>query len=130
VVEFAGTRNIAIGPETPWGIGAPLDDLLPGTTSVRFSADDLAGLPDPAARVLAGATGRPLVLVVRDVHRHRWLSGVLTRVLTARPDAVVVEMGVPVTVFGGVHIATYGATRACGIAAAELIAGARVPLAA
>ncbi len=47
--------------------------------------------------------------------------------LEVRPDAIVVEMGVPVTVLGGVHIATYGATRACGLAAAEMIAGTRVP---
>jgi beta-N-acetylhexosaminidase len=67
------------------------------------------------------------VLVVRDVHRYPWLAGVLARVLDARPEAVVVEMGVPMTVLGGVHIATYGATRACGLAAAELIAGTRVP---
>jgi predicted naringenin-chalcone synthase len=53
VVEFAAPRNIAIGAETPWGVGAPLDDLLPGTTSVRLTADDLEGQADPAARVLA-----------------------------------------------------------------------------
>jgi beta-N-acetylhexosaminidase len=127
VVEFAPPRNIAIGAETPWGVGAPLDDLLPGTTSVRLTADDLAGLSDPVAPVLAGAGGRPLVLVARDVHRHGWLADVLARVLEVRPDAVVVEMGVPVTVLGGVHIATYGATRACGLAAAEIIAGTDVP---
>jgi beta-N-acetylhexosaminidase len=132
VVEFAPPRNIAIGAETPWGIGAPLDDLLPGTTSVRLTADDLEGLADPASPVLAGAEGRALVLVVRDVHRHPWLATALARVLEARPEAIVVEMGVPVTVVGGVHIATYGATRACGLAAAELIAGSQVsaPLAA
>jgi beta-N-acetylhexosaminidase len=127
VVEFAPPRNIAIGAETPWGVGAPLDDLLPGTTSVRLTADDLAGLPDPVAPVLAGAGGRPLVLVTRDVHRHAWLADVLERVLEVRPDAIVVEMGVPVTVLGGVHIATYGATRACGLAAAEVIAGLTMP---
>jgi beta-N-acetylhexosaminidase len=127
VVEFAPPRNIAIGAETPWGVGAPLDDLLPGTTSVRLTADDLAGLPDPVAPVLDGAGARPLVLVARDVHRHAWLADVLERVLEVRPDAVVVEMGVPVTVLGGVHIATYGATRACGLAAAEVIAGTNVP---
>jgi beta-N-acetylhexosaminidase len=127
VVEFAPPRNIAIGAETPWGVGAPLDDLLPGTTSVRLTADDLAGLPDPAAPVLAGATGRPLVLVARDVHRHPWVADAVERVLEVRPDAIVVEMGVPVRVLGGVHIATYGATRALGLAAAELIAGTNVP---
>jgi beta-N-acetylhexosaminidase len=36
-------------------------------------------------------------------------------------------MGVPETVVGAVHVATFGATRACGLAAAELIAGTRVP---
>nr|WP_221377945.1 glycoside hydrolase family 3 N-terminal domain-containing protein [Actinoplanes polyasparticus] len=125
VVEFAPPRNIAIGAETPWGLGAPLDDLLPGTTSVRLTEDDLGA--DPVATVLDGSAGRPLVLVVRDVHRHAWLADVLGAVLARRPDAVVVEMGVPETVLGAVHIATYGATRACGRAAAELIAGTRVP---
>ena len=127
VVEFAPPRNIAIGEETPWGVGAPLDGLLPGTTSVRLTADDLAGVADPVAPVLDGAAGRPLVLVVRDVHRHAWVADALDRVLAIRPDAIVVEMGVPVAVVGGVHIATYGATRACGRAAAEVIAGTGVP---
>jgi beta-N-acetylhexosaminidase len=127
VVEFAPPRNVAIGAETPWGVGAPLDDLLPGTTSVRLTADDLAGVTDPVAPVLAGATGRPLVLVARDVHRHPWLADTISRVLEVRPDAIVVEMGVPVTVLGAVHLATHGATRACGLAAAEVIAGTRVP---
>jgi beta-N-acetylhexosaminidase len=123
VVEFAPPRNIAVGAETPWGVGAPLDELMPGTTSVRLTADDLGGLPG----VLADAGNRPLVLVVRDVHRHAWLAETLQRILDVRPDAIVVEMGVPVTVLGGVHIATFGATRACGRAAAEIIAGASVP---
>ena len=123
VVEFAPPRNVAMGAETPWGMGAPLDDLMPGTTSVRLTADDLGGLPG----ALAEAENRPLVLVVRDVHRHAWLAETLERVLRVRPDAIVVEMGVPVTVLGGVHIATFGATRACGQAAAEIIAGTSVP---
>lgn len=126
VVEFAPPRNIAIGAETPWGVGTPLDELLPGTTSVRLDAGDLAGLPDPSAPVLAGAAGRGLVLVVRDVHRHPWVADAVHRTLEVRPDAIVVEMGVPETVVGGVHLATYGATRACGQAAAEVLAGAGV----
>jgi len=127
VVEFAPPRNIAIGEETPWGVGDPLGDLLPGTTSMRLSADDLAGVRDPAAKVLAGAAGRPLVLVVRDAHRHPWIAAALASTLAVRPDAIVVEMGVPVAISGGLHIATYGATRACGQAAAEVIAGTSIP---
>jgi beta-N-acetylhexosaminidase len=125
VVEFAPPRNIAIGAETPWGLGTPLDELLPGTTSVRLTEDELGA--DPVATVLEGSAGRRLVLVVRDVHRHAWLADVLNGVLAQRPDAIVVEMGVPETVLGAIHIATFGATRACGQAAAELIAGTRVP---
>jgi len=127
VVEFAPPRNIAIGAETPWGLGAPLDDLLPGTTAVRFAEDDLAGEPDPAARVLAGLNGAPLVLVVRDLHRHTWMAATVEGIIAARPETVVVEMGLPERVIGAVHLATFGATRACGQAAAEVIAGTSVP---
>ncbi|GAB1641720.1 glycoside hydrolase family 3 protein [Krasilnikovia sp. MM14-A1259] len=126
VVEFAPPRNIAVGLETPWGVGGPLAELLPGTTAVRLDADDLAGVPDPAAVVLADAGARPLVLVVRDAHRHPWVAEALAHTLTVRPDAIVVEMGVPVAISGGVHVATYGATRACGLAAAQVIAGTSV----
>jgi beta-N-acetylhexosaminidase len=124
VVEFAPPRNIAIGAETPWGLGTPLDDLLPGTTAVRFAEEDLTGRP---GRVLDGVDGQPLVLVVRDLHRHPWMAAAVSSALTARPDAVVVEMGLPELVTGAVHLATYGATRACGQAAAEIIAGTSIP---
>ena len=41
----------------------------------------------------------------------------------ARPDTIVVEMGVPAGQLGANQISTYGASTACGIAAAELLAG-------
>ncbi|PWU62416.1 sugar hydrolase, partial [Micromonospora globispora] len=119
VVEFAPPRNMAIGPETPWGIAAPLTDLLPGTSTVRYAEDDVPA--DPTA----GAVGRPVVLLVRDLHRHDWMRAAVARSLAARPDAVVVELGVPELVTGAVHVATHGATRAAARAAAELLTGAR-----
>ncbi|MEU1602748.1 glycoside hydrolase family 3 protein [Micromonospora matsumotoense] len=119
VVEFAAPHNIAIGAETPWGLGAPLADLLPGTTTVRLAEADLPA--DPTG----GAAGRPLVLVVRDLHRHAWMRAAVDRVLATRPDAVVVELGLPELVTGGLHLATHGATRAAARAAAELLAGTR-----
>ncbi|HWG97999.1 MAG TPA: glycoside hydrolase family 3 protein [Pilimelia sp.] len=144
VVEFAPARNIAIGAETPWGLGEPLAGLLPGTTTVRLDAADLTprggngSAPHSAAADGAGrdhaaldsaaldaaalrpADGRPLVVVVRDVHRHPWMARALAHLRSARPDAVVVEMGVPAAT-GQVHLATYGATRANAQAAAELL---------
>ncbi|MDG4830232.1 glycoside hydrolase family 3 protein [Solwaraspora sp. WMMD1047] len=121
VVEFAPPRNIAIGAETPWGLGGPLAELLPGTTTIRLAAD---GTDEAlAAAALLPAVGRPLVLVVRDLHRHRWMADAVGRLLAARPDAVVVELGLPERVVGEVHLATHGATRAAGQAAARLLAG-------
>lgn len=119
VVEFAAPHNIAIGAETPWGLGAPLADLLPGTTTVRLTEADLP------ADATAGAAGRPLVLVVRDLHRHPWMRTAVDRALATRPDAVIVELGLPELVTGGLHLATHGATRAAARAAAELLTGTR-----
>ncbi|MER7168042.1 glycoside hydrolase family 3 protein [Micromonospora sp. NPDC000207] len=117
VVEFEPPRNIAIGAETPWGLGAPLTDLVPDTTTVRYAESD------PHADPTVGAAGRRLVLVVRDLHRHGWMRTAVERALAARPDAVVVELGVPDLVVGRVHVATHGATRVATGAAAELLVG-------
>ena len=70
-----------------------------------------------------GRAAGALVLVVRDVHRHEWMRGGGAPALAARPDAVVVEMGVPELVTGAVHVATHGATRAAAQAAVGLLTG-------
>ncbi|MYY80629.1 glycoside hydrolase family 3 protein, partial [Streptomyces sp. SID335] len=60
--------------------------------------------------------------VVRDAHRHAWMADALQTLVAARPDTVVVEMGVPQSApVGALHIATRGAARVCGEAAAEVI---------
>ncbi|MGC9669856.1 glycoside hydrolase family 3 protein [Planosporangium sp. 12N6] len=123
VVEFVAPGNMAIGPETPWGLAEPLGGLLPGTTSVRVTADEFPDAARLGEIALAPSAGRPLVLVVRDAHRHPWMTRALSVLLAARPDAVVVEMGVPAVRTGRVYLATYGASRANGLAAAEVLAG-------
>ncbi|WP_327317753.1 glycoside hydrolase family 3 protein [Streptomyces sp. NBC_01235] len=118
VAAFTPVANIAVGGETPWGVAAELVRLLPGTKTGSFAGAD-AG---PAA--LAAAGERRIVAVVRDEHRHPWMEAALDTLLTARPDTVVVEMGVPqAPPRGALHIATHGAARVCGLAAAEVIAG-------
>ncbi|GIG17420.1 hydrolase [Catellatospora methionotrophica] len=119
VVEFGVAMNLAIEARTPWGVGAPLKALRPDTTVVRL--DERATVAD----VLGGAQGRVPVLVCRDPHRHPWLAHLIAAVVAARPETVVVEMGVaagePV---GALHLTTYGAAAVCGQAAAEALAGA------
>ncbi|MFI9721887.1 glycoside hydrolase family 3 protein [Streptomyces sp. NPDC052396] len=124
VVELVPTSTLAIDRQTPWGVAAPLRDLRPGTTSVRLTHPDL-GEQTLREDALAPAAGRPLVIVVRDAARHAWMSRAAERLLRDRPDAVVVEMGVPGTPLpAAVYLATHGATRVSGQAAAELLAGA------
>ncbi|OKK06382.1 sugar hydrolase [Streptomyces sp. CB03234] len=119
VAAFTPVANIAVGDETPWGVGPELARLLPGTTTGTYAADVAVD------RVLRDAGERRIVAVVRDVHRHPWMDRALDGLLAARPDTVVVEMGVnQAPARGALHIATYGAARVCGTAAAEVIAGA------
>jgi beta-N-acetylhexosaminidase len=122
VVELTPETNLAIDKGMPWGAGEPLSKLLPGTTVTRLSEPEaMDGAPD---RALREAADRPLVIVVRDAHRHAWQLDFVERVLAARPDGVIVEMGLPGrTDLGAVHIATHGSARVCGQAAAEVLTG-------
>ncbi len=52
------------------------------------------------------------------------MGAALDALLAARPDTVVVEMGLPQAApRGALHIATFGAARVCGLAAAEALTG-------
>jgi beta-N-acetylhexosaminidase len=119
VAAFTPVANIAVGDVTPWGIAADLERLLPGTVTGSFREEDAL-----TANVLRLAADRRIVAVVRDVHRYPWMAAALGALIAARPDTVVVEMGVPQAMpSGALHIATHGAARVCGQAAAEVIAG-------
>ncbi|MEU6079494.1 glycoside hydrolase family 3 N-terminal domain-containing protein [Streptomyces sp. NPDC047108] len=126
VAAFTPVANIAVGAETPWGVGAELERMLPGTGTGAYGRPE-PGEEEPSAliaRVLAEAADRRIVAVVRDVHRHPWMAGALASLVAARPDTVVVEMGVPqAPPAGALHIATHGAARVCGLAAAEVVTG-------
>ncbi|MEV5977297.1 glycoside hydrolase family 3 protein [Streptomyces sp. NPDC052114] len=118
VASFGAEANIAVGDETPWGVADELTRRFPGTESGSHSG------ADAGARALAAAGERRVVAVVRDAHRHAWMADAVKTLVEARPDTVVVEMGVPQsTPTGALYIATRGAARVCGEAAAEVIAG-------
>ncbi|CAM5425683.1 sugar hydrolase [Streptomyces spiroverticillatus] len=119
VAALTPVANIAVGDETPWGVAADLARLLPGTETGTFNAET-----GTAEAILAAAGDRRIVAVVRDEHRHPWMAAALDALLAARPDTVVVEMGVPQSApRGALHVATHGAARVCGEAAAEAITG-------
>ena len=122
VVELAARENIAVG-EVPWG----LRPWVPDSSIQRIPAGLAAGeAPGVIRAALTRAAGRPLIVVVRDAHRDAAARDVVSGLVAARPDTVVVEMGLPLWVPpGGVHLATYGAARASAQAAAEVLGLAR-----
>jgi beta-N-acetylhexosaminidase len=90
---------------------------------VRVTLVEVDGGPLEIGPLLARAEGQSLVLVMRDVHRHAWQLEIGEALLARRPDAVVVEMGLPQLRPKGAnaYITTSGAARVCGEAAAEVM---------
>ena len=100
VVELVPEANVAAG-EFAYGLA----DIWPEAIGVHLGET----APDLDAALAAGGD-RPLVVVTRDACRHEWQQALAWELLALRPDAVVVETGVP----GGVPAAieTLGAGRA------------------
>jgi beta-N-acetylhexosaminidase len=113
IIEVEPLENIAAG-RFGWGLGP----WAPAGSVRRVNAGD-----DEAAAILAAAAGRSLVAVVRDAHRDANTRSLVSALLTARPDTVLVEMGLPSwqPPDGISYLATYGASRASAQAAAELL---------
>jgi beta-N-acetylhexosaminidase len=76
------------------------------------------------APVLSRADGRPLVALVRDLHRHPAAAREVQLLMDRRPDTVVVEMGWPgpTAVPGAASLLTFGASRANAAAADRALA--------
>jgi beta-N-acetylhexosaminidase len=122
IIEIEPHENTA-ARRAAWG----LRPWVPAGSVHRVAAG--AG-GDRAARALAAAAGRSLVVVVRDAHRDENTRALAGSLLAQRPDAVVVEIGLPLWqppagTFRA-YLATYGASRASAQAAAELL-GLAVP---
>lgn len=100
VVRFRSSPSMASG-EVPWGVEREL-----AARGVRISS-----------------SGKSLVLVVRDLHRHPDHEKQVEALLQRRPDAVLVEMGLPQCRprRARAYIATHGSSRVSAVAAAELM---------
>jgi beta-N-acetylhexosaminidase len=118
VIQLVPPSNLAVGT-VPWGLHPWLGDDSYREISTGTAA---AELPTLVARLLAEAEGRSLVVVVRDAHRHPVAADAVSRLVAARPDAVVLEMGLPVwRPAAGRYLASYGAARSNSRAAAEVL---------
>jgi beta-N-acetylhexosaminidase len=85
-----------------------------------------ARLPDTrVAHDLTTAGEAQLVVVLQDAHRHEWQREAATKLVAAAPDAIVVEMGLPVWRPDGAagYVATHGAARVNVEAAVDRLVG-------
>lgn len=114
VVQMSARPSQAVEPTVATrraGLAEAIAEILPGTARAEVGEGD--ALPD-----LANA-GRPVVLAVHDAVRHAWMRRLIAEAVRARPDAVVVETGVPGTPAGVVYLATHGDSAASARAAAR-----------
>lgn len=119
--------NIAVGA-VPWGLGRWVGQgSVYRISTARDGSGTSTGTSGDTGQVIgevlaATAGGRPLLIVIRDAHRYPVAQSVVRDLLGARPAAVVVEMGLPIWYPpSGSYLATFGATRASSLAAAELL---------
>jgi beta-N-acetylhexosaminidase len=114
VVDVQTEPTIAAGP-MPWGLGAHLTELVPGTRT-------LTATPDDAAAVLEAARDfRSVVVVTREAHRHPRVRELLTALSAV--DYIRVETGVPGPADGdGPRIDTFSGSYVSLRAAAEYLA--------
>jgi len=117
VVQLSPHSSMASGV-VPWGVAEPLAGRGARVTKLEHRDG-----PIDLASIVHKAAGRSLVLTVRNLHRHEWQQQAAAALLEARPDAVVVEMGLPACRPPGAsaYIATSGAARVCAVAAAEVM---------
>ena len=126
IVEVEPRENIAAG-RFGWGLGpwaaAGSVHRVSAVNGASAGVADAAGILPDTAGILAAAAGRSLVAVVRDAHRDESARSLIGVLLAARPDLILVEMGLPFwrPPEGTSYLATYGASRASAQAAAEVL---------
>jgi beta-N-acetylhexosaminidase len=114
IIEVEPRENVAAG-QFGWG----LSPWAPPGSVRRVDAANMINV----SALVAAAAGRSLVVAVRDAHVDARTLALITALLIARPDTVLVEMGLPHwrPPEGTTYLATFGASRACAQAAAELL---------
>jgi beta-N-acetylhexosaminidase len=112
VVELVPPPTMAAGP-VPFRLADALRARARETTVVTVAEGDAAPELD----------GRPVVLALRDAVRYPWQQALAAEVVRRRPDAVVVEAGVPGWLPPGATraVETMGASRASLEAAAAAL---------
>jgi beta-N-acetylhexosaminidase len=118
VVNLFAPANLAVS-EAHWSLAGPLAAL--GLLASELTVTD----EGPSLDDVLGVVGTgPVVLVVRDAYRRPWQRLFVAAFLAARPDAVLVAIGMPddAALTTGPSVRTFGAAAVNTRAAAEVLA--------
>ncbi|HET9187428.1 MAG TPA: glycoside hydrolase family 3 N-terminal domain-containing protein [Acidothermaceae bacterium] len=119
VVNLSAPANLAVG-QAHWSLAEHLVlfDLLAGEFTVTEQGPTVEQL-------LSQTPTGPVVLVARDAYRRPWQRDWARSFLAARPDAVLVAIGMPddEKLATGASVCTFGAGSVNLKAAAEILAG-------
>jgi beta-N-acetylhexosaminidase len=92
VHRVSAVNGASAGLADTTGILADTAGILADTAGILA---DTAGILADTTGILAAAAGRSLVAVVRDAHRDESARSLIGVLLAARPDLILVEMGLP-----------------------------------
>jgi beta-N-acetylhexosaminidase len=97
VVRLEADSNVAVGA-TPWG---------------PFPAQDVCVI-SPDRSLPAFQPGQPVLVLGRDIHRHRFATEAIERLRSRHADVLVVDMGWPAADRRYADVATFGGSRLMG----------------
>ena len=113
VVELRPQANIAAG-EAEHSLGSVIASRLPGAEAIVLDESTAE-----KARIDGIRAGRPVVVVLRDAHRHRWMRDLADSLA----PAVAVETGIALwrPAHAGGYVVTHGGSRASYEAVADVL---------
>jgi beta-N-acetylhexosaminidase len=118
VVRLEAEPNIAAGA-TPWG---PFASSGPEPVEGRFDELGAHVITPERAALPHFQPGHPVLVVGRDIHRHRFATQVIDRWRTEGVDVMVVDMGWPSEDRRYADVATFGASLLMGRALVNWLA--------
>ena len=112
VVRLEADPNIAVGT-TPWGPFAAAADPT-AATEAAFAKQPVCLISPERSALPPLQPDQPVLVVGRDIHRHRFAREVVDRLRSDHVDVLVVDMGWPSTDRRYADVATFGASRLMG----------------
>jgi beta-N-acetylhexosaminidase len=116
VVRLETDPNIAVGT-TPWGpfAAALRPELVEGRRAdSAFGAQPVYLITPEQSELPSFQPGQPILVVGRDVHRHRFAMQAVDQLRSAHVDVLVVDMGWPSEDRRYADLATFGASLLMG----------------